>query len=533
MTKVLKTTLKTKYYWKSDLPVLKLITIFNSDFKEVFLNCYYKSEAMKPSDELHQLIKNLSMSEKRYFKIFSSRHVIAGENNYIRLFDTIEKQQEYDEQKIKTKFGKETFISHLPSEKHYLYNHVLDSLNAFHKDRTFLTRYCNILMTIEVLYHKGLFDQCKKVIKKAKVEAYLLEKFSMLKLIVRWETLIYITDEDAKKLTKSFDEELRILEVIRIQSALMQIAFKIQIEMYSGSVSPSFLRTQEAALKKHYPPKKEVDSFWARYYYHSSKGLIYSIQNKSAQRYTCYKEINSLMEDTKQFIVDLPNIYHTNNNNLVNLMFVMGKYDEVRPMILRQRNFMQTYKIKNTTLSKMVFINTYESELFLLYKLGESEEGVALIKKIEPEIKKISLLFSPAIFDLLFMMAIITFCEQDYRSSVKSLNKVLNTEREMNIRIELRINARLLYLIVLFEKEDLFFDNQYQSTKRFLTQEKNHPEAMKILEAIRLISDGKPTAQKKERLKQLFIQIKKESNKTKADSIDKQFDFVEWIESRI
>src|SRR3954465_8378762 len=107
---------------------------------------------MKPSDELHQLIRNLSMSEKRYFKIFSSRHVIAGENNYIRLFDAIEGQPEYNEEKIKARFRKETFAAHLPSEKHYLYQQVLDSLNAFHKDRTFLTRYCNILMTIETLY---------------------------------------------------------------------------------------------------------------------------------------------------------------------------------------------------------------------------------------------------------------------------------------------------------------------------------------------------------------------------------------------
>lgn len=488
---------------------------------------------MKPSDELHQLIKNLSMSEKRYFKIFSSRHVIAGENNYIRLFDAIEKQQEYNEQKIKASFSKEAFISHLPSEKHYLYNHVLDSLNAFHKDRTFLTRYCNILMTIEILYHKGLFDQCKKVIRKAKVEAYSLEKFSILKLIVRWEILVYIKDEDVKKLYESFDEELRILDVIRVSSVLMRIAFKIQIEMYKGKVSPAFLREREAELKLHYPPKKEVNSFWAKYYYHSAKGLIYSIENKGTQRLICYKEINALLENNKQFIVDLPHIYNSNNNNLVNLMFAMEKYDEVMPMINKQRSFMQTYKIKNATLSRMIFIHTHESELFLLYKLGETEEGLALIKKIEPELKKISLLFSPALFDLFFMMAVITFCEEDHRSAIKWLNKILNTEREMNIRIEQRINTRLLYLIVLYEKEDLFFDNQYQSTKRFLLQEKKHQGALKILDAIRLISDGKKTAQKKEKLKTIYKKLKTERSKAQADSIDKQFDFVEWIQSKI
>lgn len=485
---------------------------------------------MKPSDELHQLIKNLSMSEKRYFKIFSARHVIAGENNYIRLFDAIEKQEEYNEPKIKANFRKEKFITHLPSEKHYLYNHVLDSLNAFHKDRTFLTRYCNILMTIEILYHKGLFEQCKKVIKKAKAEAYSLEKFSILKLIVRWEIIVYIKEEDVKKLYERFDEELRILDVIRLSSVLMRIAFKIQVEMYKGKTSSSFLREREVELKQHYPPKKEVNSFWAQYYYHSAMGLIYSIEKKATQRYTCYKEINALLEDEKQFIVDLPHIYHTNNNNLVNLMFAMKKYDEVMPMLQKQRSFMQTYKIKNPTLSKMVFIHTHESELFLLYKQGETKAGVNLIKKIESELKKISLLFSPALFDLFFMMAAIAFCEEDYRAAIKWLNKILNTEREMNIRIEQRINTRLLYLIVLFEKEDLFFDNHYLSTKRFLAQEKKHQGSLRMLEAIRYISDGKQTAQKKEKLKQLFKKIKTE--KIKEDSIDKQFDFVEWIESK-
>ena len=103
----------------------------------------------------------------------------------------------------------------------------------------------------------------------------------------------------------------------------------------------------------------------------------------------------------------------------------------------------------------------------------------------------------------------------------------------MNIRIEQRINTRLLYLIVLYEKEDLFFDNQYQSIKRFLLQEKKHQGALKILEAIRLIWDGKPSVQKEEKLKQLHKKLKVERNKAQADSIDKQFDYIEWIESKM
>ena len=60
----------------------------------------------------------------------------------------------------------------------------------------------------------------------------------------------------------------------------MQIAFNIQIEIYSGKVTTSFLEKQILEIKKYYPPQKEVNSFWARYYYYSAMGLIYSVQQK-------------------------------------------------------------------------------------------------------------------------------------------------------------------------------------------------------------------------------------------------------------
>jgi hypothetical protein len=130
-------------------------------------------------------------------------------------------------------------------------------------------------------------------------------------------------------------------------------------------------------------------------------------------------------------------------------------------------------------------------------------------------------------------MAVICFADDDFRGVIKWLNKILNSERDMNIRIELRINTRLLYLITLHEKEDLFFDNQYQSVKRFISQEKKNLSAIRILEIIRLIADAKPSEQKRKRMKQLYKQIKTDNKKLPADSIDRQFDFVEWIESKL
>ena len=60
----------------------------------------------KVKEALFELIKSLSKSEKRYFKLLSSRHTIGDENNYVKLFDFIDKQTTYDEGVIFKEFKK-------------------------------------------------------------------------------------------------------------------------------------------------------------------------------------------------------------------------------------------------------------------------------------------------------------------------------------------------------------------------------------------------------------------------------------------
>ena len=66
---------------------------------------------------LFDLVKSMTMSEKRYFKINSLKHVIGDSNDYIQLFDAIEKQDVYNE-KLLLKYP---FVKNLSQEKNYLY----------------------------------------------------------------------------------------------------------------------------------------------------------------------------------------------------------------------------------------------------------------------------------------------------------------------------------------------------------------------------------------------------------------------------
>ncbi|HTL81198.1 MAG TPA: hypothetical protein VL651_05815 [Bacteroidia bacterium] len=488
---------------------------------------------MKPKEDLHQLIQSMSMSEKRYFHIYSSRHTVGEVNNYQRLFDFIAKQERYDEAEVKKYFKGETFIHHLPSEKNYLYYQVLDSLNSFHREKTFLSRHSAKLATIEMLFQRGLFHQCKALIKRQKKEAYLLEKFSVLLLLLRWETLVFIKDEDDKNLNKSIWEELRVLEVMRVQTVLTQIAFNIQIQIDKGHATPAFIRESERELKKNLPANLQVSSFWTKYYYHSSIGLLSSLRKDQKKRLRSFIEIKSIMDNSPQFIRDLPGIYHTNFNNMVNVMLLLEKYGEAEKIISLQKNFLTHYKIRNIALSKIILVNTLESELFLLYKTKRWNEATSLVKEAEPELKRLDQKFSPLLYDLYFMMSVVEFKTRNFKSAGKWLNRILNMEHEVHLRKELSINARLLYLLIMYESHDVLFDTRLRATKRYLQQERQFTTHLKIGEVIRLLADGNAGAKKKTLLRRYVSEIRSEMKIATEESLNKQFDFAEWIDEQI
>src|ERR1051326_6571998 len=89
---------------------------------------------MTPSHHLFELIKSLNKGEKGYFKKYSQLHTVGDKNNYLILFDAIEKQKKYDEEKILKALSKHSFIRHFSDLKNYLYTLILDSLESYYKN---------------------------------------------------------------------------------------------------------------------------------------------------------------------------------------------------------------------------------------------------------------------------------------------------------------------------------------------------------------------------------------------------------------
>ena len=86
------------------------------------------------SHYIFELIKSMTQTEKRYFKMFVS--VFEQKNKtYLKLYNAIDKQKEYDEKALKKKLANERFINHFAVVKNKLYNAILKSLRFYPSHR--------------------------------------------------------------------------------------------------------------------------------------------------------------------------------------------------------------------------------------------------------------------------------------------------------------------------------------------------------------------------------------------------------------
>ncbi|MBE0663038.1 MAG: hypothetical protein IH597_11290 [Bacteroidales bacterium] len=121
---------------------------------------------LKKKEVLFQLIKSLTKEEKRHFKLYVNKYTGSRENNYITLFNAIDKQESYDEDAIKKQFKDRLFIKQLTVTKHYLQKQIIKSLQNLHFDDTVNLSMLTLHHQVAILFKKGHFEICRELVKK-------------------------------------------------------------------------------------------------------------------------------------------------------------------------------------------------------------------------------------------------------------------------------------------------------------------------------------------------------------------------------
>jgi len=145
-------------------------------------------------DNLFLLIKSLTKSEKRQFKLYVGRLGVNTDSKFLNLFTILDKLKVYDEAQI-LKFGV-VKKSQLANVKAHLYRQILVSLKLNPSHQNIRSQIREQLDFASILYHKGLYKQSLKLLDKSKEIAIQNEEKNLAFEIVELEKIIesqYIT----------------------------------------------------------------------------------------------------------------------------------------------------------------------------------------------------------------------------------------------------------------------------------------------------------------------------------------------------
>ena len=129
---------------------------------------------MTPSAHLFELIKSLTKQEKIFFKTNCSVKY-GSEKAYMALYNAIDRQEKYDEEKIKSSLSAwrnsrsdgAVDAHSFPFIKNYLFHLILDTLRSYYPDTLPDFTVQQMIEKAKILNAKQLKEQAWKLIQKA------------------------------------------------------------------------------------------------------------------------------------------------------------------------------------------------------------------------------------------------------------------------------------------------------------------------------------------------------------------------------
>ncbi|MEN9347157.1 MAG: hypothetical protein RLZZ77_668 [Bacteroidota bacterium] len=494
------------------------------------------------SDNLHKLIKSMSKPEKRYFKVFSSRHIIGEENNYQVLFDAIDKQEEYDEEKLLKRFKDKGFVRRFSIAKNRLYSAILKSLDSFHSNSSVEAQLHRQIHSAEILYHKSLYDQSLKLLHSARKVAADHEMWTILAEISKWEKKIWEKNqyEDLRsdeELQQKFEEDSRIVHQMQLINELWHLKSKLFFTLYRGGKARNEeeVKHLKQIIDKTAGESKLQQSIEAIYLLNHLYSAYYFGLGDYASSYPYLEKNIALIDKENHLFVEEPGIYLSLITNAIYVGSRLGKWKESQKL-LEQLNLWASRNNDeyNEDFQLRLFAIRYSTELTLCTQSGDFKRGLELIPEIIAGLRKHNEhLSSVRKAHLYFHIAVIYFGSENYHEALRWTNKLLN-DVEIDKSKDIHCMAQLLNLIVHLElKNDDLLPYALRSTQRFL-QTRN-----KVFKVEEVMLDFINNTQKKRAPKDALLvyrELYDALEPLKKDTFERNafeyFDFLAWAKSK-
>jgi hypothetical protein len=492
------------------------------------------------SDDLFRLIKSLNKSEKGYFKKFAAKNEVGSKQNYILLFDAIDRMEEYDEERLRLLLKKESFIKQLPVYKVYLFNLILKSLNLYGATDNSTSRIRELLDNSKTLSSKALYKEALKLLKKAKE---LAGKFSshllMLEILVAERNIMTVMpDKNVSEIRKKiYEDEVRFTDLLKKHfeyswlSDQMVICVEQKGDFTTAQSRNEMEKIYNSALINDYSNAEDINM---KFYFLHTKLFYHLGKNELPEVKQLLKKEIMLLEESRFFIDDNPTNYSSCLINYLLFSQITGARKDVLETITKLNVLRK--KLKNKvplSLQLKITFQAANSEMLVYRNSCDIRRGRNVIKRIESELPKYEAEIPPPLkISLLSNIASFLVLDENYSAALKVNNKVLD-ESGMNFKNDIHRFAKILNMVIHYGLKNYdHLEYLINSTYKFFKERNLLFKAEKLLFSHfkMLIKEG--DAEHSELFRELHFNLKKLEADNNVQELFSLFDFISWAKSK-
>jgi len=490
---------------------------------------------VKKIEHAYELVKALSKSEKRSFKLYTQHYANQAGNSYIRLFEILDRMKVYKEVAIRQQFHSKQKRTPLNGVVVYLIEIIMKSLSVYHASNTKGANLKDLLLRAMILKEKGFRAESEKLSDKVKKIANTYEDFITLLEVYTPSVFLARGDKTLVNITEKKEALKKTENILAYQTILAEMSERF------GRQEILRNKEEEKVLKKilNQPLLHSEDqalSIVAKQLFYYIKCLcnLFLGENERALAHT---------EKMKYYITRSPELLQFKINDyivciklMMHLNLDLKRYEAVNRMVEKLLVEFNNKTNSLNTKTKVQLFRTYASgKLNLIITTGRfCEEN--FLPEMEKNINKYAPLIEEETLILIYInMAIIYFSFENYKASLLWLNKSLSILK-MVVNSDLHVITHLFNIILHYEiGNDEFVLHLQKAAKRFLHKKKRLFESESILlnffNKLILTSDSKIDK------KQYFNQLKSELNEAFKNPLEANmlinFDFIAWADAKL
>ncbi|WP_276392610.1 hypothetical protein [Eudoraea chungangensis] len=490
-------------------------------------------------DALFVLVKSLSKSEKRQFKLYVGRLGVNTDAKFLALFNLLDKNKTYDEKAIlESGIVKKSQLSNL---KAHLYKQILVSLRLNPVNQNIRVQIREQLDFATILYQKGLYKQSLKILDKVKGVAIDNEEKNIAYEIVELEKIIetqYIT----RSLPDRADELVEQARVLSLQNEMTSRLSNLSLQLYGMMLKVGYVRNDDDLnrVKRYFSqnlPEYKIEDLGFReklWLYKAHLWYSFLIQDFLS----CYKysiKWVDLFYENENMIYLNPVFFLKGNHYLLESLFFVKYASQFRDTLDKMEGIIEKKEFpQNDNISSLAFLYLYSNKLNLHFLEGTFEKGLYLVKIIEYGIDKHKdRIDAHHIMVLYYKIACLYFGIGDNKTCIQYLKKIIDN-KSLKMREDLMCFARVLSLVAHYEAGmDYHLEVQLKSTYKFLLK-MNDLQAVQIemIKFLRNLGDIYPQDLKNE-FRRLYVELKKYEDHPYEKRAFLYLDIISWLESHL